>query len=705
MSPIDDLISVFSTISSYQSDHVSNLLVLDKSLSNELNFITDNKFSSFLKSANISKIIWYDEIGNLDDEDIKSIVFFINLNDNDKGLEKLTSLKSKISNLNIMNSNIHLILSHPLIQFSIDSYLSNVELSNLLTSYHLYNSLLYYEIQPSIYSLELPESGFKDLYLNASPAPIEALAKSLLQLYINSDFKLRITNLYILGELSSKFWEIYEKLKNDYLLNNLKDKELKIIDDIDEMLFLNIHSFYTRSTDLIVLDRSNDLVSCLLSQLSYSGLLNDFFDIETQLKPLTYDDRTIYFNDDIYNDIKDLNFSNVGTKLNKYAKNLQHKFEKFKNLQDLNEIKNFVNDLNSLKLTQSNVTNHTHLVDYILNSENFIDLNKHLDIPVLDELEDTKLDSYFTQLIEFQQDILSNQLSTPTILSKISCFLNTADATLYDIIKLIILTSIVKLGLKTSNFEFLNLELINKFGFETVTPIILNLQKLGIIQFVDLNEIANSHSHSFLSSFQNQNLIESNVQKIENFQTVSKNFNLLPINEDTNGYVVVDDNNTSATPVNADGNDNEEFTKLYNDADFGYPGYVPLFTRLIQSIYDRSFLPTTNTNQPHQHLIKYGWNNLNFENLNVTKTEKFLVPESKKKMFDSIIPPKLSTLSQTANKSIIIITVIGGITWSEISTIKYVLKKNPSTRDKQVTFLTTGMVTGSQILKSLNNVN
>lgn len=601
-------------------------------------------------------------------------------------------------------------MSHNSIDKALTKYLSLSGILGDLTSHHVWSTLLYLPISnEQIYSLEYsPDAAFKHLYLDDSALPLELLAKSLLQLYIESSYKLRITNIYLKGPKSVQFWEIYRRLLNSHL-QTLSDTQRKIIDDIDDMLFLNVHSFYTNSVDLISLDRSNDLISCLLSQLSYSGLCNETFDIKSQLtkiniKPDSTDSPSINLNDSndkIYPLIKYLNFSHVGPTLNKHAKILQLKFDDYKKLDNIDEMKNFVNELNNLKSLQSYVSKHTDLAAFIMHT--FEDINDTVSIPILDEPDDdigndtsisgpgfNVLHSYNKILIELQQDILSNQLSVSSAFNRITSLLNSFDSTtLSDVFKLVILTSIIKRGFKESEFLPLYNVIINKFGILKTLPILINLQKLKIIQFSNhfsAKSNPNSHPASFLT-FSALNPDPSATQNIQNFSLLVKSLSLLP---------------TYSEEITNPGVDSidQDFTTLYNDADFGYPGYVPIFARLVQSIYSRSFqLKDSNQQTESQRAIKYGWNNIDLEGLSSTTLQEFLVPDSKKKLFSSIIPPKISDL-KNSNKSTIIICAVGGITWSEIATIKYVLKSNPFTKDKSVIVLTTGLLTSDGFINS-----
>lgn len=668
MSPLDDLVSIFAAISTNQESR--NLLVLDRDISVHLNYLTNNKFSAFTTATHISRIVWIEDVANIQDGSPDSVVFLINLL-SDENIHKLNQLSTLLPQ---MKQNVHLIVAHPSLDTSLQRYLSIKGLLGDLTSYHVWKSLLYFKFD-DILSLEYPNAAFKDIYLDDSPVPLQLLAKTLLVEYIDSNYNLRITNVYLKGRMSARVWNIYEKLKAEHL-QSLSDTQRKVINDIDDTLFMDVHSFYNNSVDFICLDRSNDLIAALSSQLSYSGLLNETFNVETQLKPITFEGKLINLNDpsdQIFPLIKDLNFSHVGPILNQQAKHLQTEFSKRNDLKDIGEMKNFVGELSNLKKMQENVTKHTNLGEFIISK--FRGWNENTGVPELDQLIDPKQESYQSQIIEFQQDILANAANTNTLLNTLIDILNLQESSLFDVFKLLVLISIVKRGIKESEFLPVYNEMVCKFGLENVLPILLNLIKLKIVQFLS----GSNQQLPFLSFPTISNLEVSDAQNIHNFSLLAKALNLLPSSESESNT----DNNV--------------------DADFGYPGYVPIITRLVQSIYSRKFVDSIETIQGSEHAIKYGWNNLSLEHLTGETVQRFLVPERKANIFQSVVPPKVSSLQK--NKSTIIICFVGGITMSEVATIRHTLKSNSFTAHKNIRFITTGFLTSDQLIKSLNNAS
>ena len=714
---MDDLLSIFDSLP-------PSILVLDKSLSHILNHLTKNSFSTFINSAKIKKTSWLpDSLNNSSSSSLTTppltntpdtpIVFLINLLSNEN-LSKLLLLSNLIHNWKLSTLP-HLIVYHPLLDISLHSYISNIGLESQLASFNIWSTQLpsiSYSISNnlSIHSLDL-SFAFKDLYLNNSPIPLQLLANYLLNLNIENNYNLRITNTFLKGPLSNQFYSIYSRLLNSHILS-LPDSKRKIIDDIDDTIFADTNSFYNNSVHLISIDRSNDLLPCVLSQLSYTGIISEFFNLSSPIEPFnlptesetisnqqkTTSISSLFSNENqISNIIGDLNFSHVGPILNKNAKLLQSQLNKKDNLNNMDEIKLFVNDLSNLNSTKSLISTHTSIADLILSSLNKSPLQyqKPLNIPLLEDIplstHSDVLTSYYSRLMDLQHSILNNELNSISILKDLSLIISSYndDVQLYDIFKILILLSIVKNGINANDFaNYLYNDMIFKFNSTKVLPILLNLQKINIIVFNNSSNINlpsflslsknNQQSHIPLSQSTNSTLISS--QSITDFNTLSSTLNLLPIHEESSSPSMI--NNITD----------------YDDADFTYTGYVPILTRLIQSIYTRSFISSPDTDRA----IVYGWNNLDLSSLSTSTTQSFLVPQSKKQLFNSIIPPKISELSKIS-KSTIIIMAIGGITWSEISSIKYILAKNPLTKFKKIIILTTGIINSNQFISSLSN--
>ena len=84
------------------------------------------------------------------------------------------------------------------------------------------------------------------------------------------------------------------------------------------------------NTDLVVLERNLDFTSCIFNQLNYHGIIDDMFSIkfENIEQLLSNEISKSLANDKLYSqDLKHLNFSSIGLRLNKLAKYIQQQFK------------------------------------------------------------------------------------------------------------------------------------------------------------------------------------------------------------------------------------------------------------------------------------------------------------------------------------------------------------------------------------------
>ncbi|ANZ76007.1 BA75_02151T0 [Komagataella pastoris] len=650
--PVDDLFAIFDEINRKLNIQCDHLLILEKKLSQPINFLTP--FSTLQKVTRITKVIWLE---NLTDETLQaalkeftSIVFFCE--DSLQNVGRVAKLfRSTILPITETNSlmNISLITLGSLNQ-SIRLYLSELSLENDI-DYYSWDPILF-RIDSDLLSLN-SSSDLKKLYQLQSIEPLYTLANGLLQLVIHSNFKLRFTNKFIKGANSAKFYDIYQKLYTNYTLNKLSPERRKILEDVDETLFMDIHSFYNNQCDLFVFERSVDFITPLLTQLTYSGLVHDNFNVEYNTVNLKSE--TIPLNDELYQEIKDLNFTVVGSLLNSKAKSLQESFEERHKAKDIAQIKNFVSNLTNLTKEQQSLKNHTNLAEAVL-------------AKVHDEAgnsENPSEDSLFNQFLELQQDILSNKLDNKTTYKSIQTFLCKYNPPPLLPLRLMILSSIVKNGIRDHEFNALKKDFVDYYGVDYL-PVINTLAEL-----------------SLLTSKKSQPLEQNaNSQLIKDFHNLSIFLNLLPGTEETN---------------------------LLNptELDFALPGFVPIITRLIQSVYTRSFIgPNSNPVIPYiaGSNKKYNWKGLDIINTYLTGTmeSKLLIPKAKEQIFTHrTAAPSHSRKGVLRNEEYIIVVMLGGISYGELSTLRVAISKiNESMNlNKKLLVLTSSVLKSDDIIK------
>ncbi len=139
--------------------------------------------------------------------------------------------------------------------------------------------------------------------------------------------------------------------------------------------------------NLLLIDRSVDLITPLLTQLTYEGLIDEVFGIENtnvqlpadkfpvkedqkgQAKAMSAKDqqkpRKVALNsgDALYSEIRDINFSAVGPVLSREAKRITAQYEEHKSAKTVGEMKEFVHKLPHIQAAKTSLALHTGIAE------------------------------------------------------------------------------------------------------------------------------------------------------------------------------------------------------------------------------------------------------------------------------------------------------------------------------------------------------
>jgi len=159
---------------------------------------------------------------------------------------------------------------------------------------------------------------------------------------------------------------------------------------------------------LVVLDRGVDLVSALPTQLTYEGLLDELFRLDCASISLTEPENRVVplsSQEELYQELRGLNFNAVGPTLSRKAKSISAQFEERHEARTVREIKQFVDRLPGMQTAKTSLALHTTLAEMVkqrIDSEEFLhglELEQRLLVGggeagrYLDELEDLVLGS------------------------------------------------------------------------------------------------------------------------------------------------------------------------------------------------------------------------------------------------------------------------------------------------------------------------
>ena len=140
---------------------------------------------------------------------------------------------------------------------------------------------------------------------------------------------------------------------------------------------------------LLLIDRSVDLLTPLLTQLTYEGLIDEIFAIENTNVQLPADrfpakeetkgkgpappkdpqkPRKIILNsgDALYSEIRDINFSAVGPVLSREAKRITAQYEEHRSAKTVGEMKEFVHKIPHIQAAKSSLALHTSIAEVFM---------------------------------------------------------------------------------------------------------------------------------------------------------------------------------------------------------------------------------------------------------------------------------------------------------------------------------------------------
>lgn len=500
---------------------------------------------------------------------------------------------------------------------------------NLLVGNFLYNSDGGNMYSPDVYSMQ-----------SATRAILRDNMANCLQTLIK-ETKSTITDAIAFGEESKRLLHL--------LRQRIEASENEEEIFIKDTLYGDKYSGLEK--DIIVIERDMDPLTPLLTQLTYSGLLDDVYGLSSDGKVSGFDDITLkYQTDEIWDDLKFLNFGALGPQLNHMAKDLQDKYDARHKAESVGEIKQFVESLSSLQSKQKLLKTHTTLSSDLLQ-----EVEKSTSIQ-------------FNRLLELEQDILLGNLDHKTSCDNILELIYEGDVSLKRILRLMCLSSLCKYGLRDKDYEMMKRELIDTYGID----VCFQLERLA-------------HSGLCFSKSLLASLSKSAWNK--EYRYISTWLDTMPpIEEDGREVSNVNSNHDAANP---------------NDATFAYCGVVPLVTRFVQLLYDRSVLSKNYVSQQpyiisrRPSLAKTGGL---FEQIygeaNVAHEESWL-PDLKKNK-------KRVPIGQQDNKTndITIIAFLGGVTLGEIATLRFLQNSlHAKNINKRFIFVCDGVINGTRYIR------
>ncbi|XP_033333810.1 vacuolar protein sorting-associated protein 33A [Megalopta genalis] len=303
-------------------------------------------------------------------------------------------------------------------------------------------------------SMEL-SGAFKEFHLENDPTCLYQVAQAIHGLQRIYGKIPKITGR---GPAASKVWELLEKLNREEEDNKATSTQSTIIEH------------------LLLLDRSVDLLSPLVTQLTYEGLIDEIFGIKynavllpakrfhdsedspTAMSLKEKEQIILNSSEELFAEIKDKNFNGVGPVLSKKARDISSQLDGKYGDKSVQEIKQFVARLPHMLATKQSLAKHATIAEMIKEVTDSCSFLESLQIEqeLLNCIDTDKPNAYIEDLIAQQQPILK-------------------------VLRLLCIQSLTNSGLKLKLLDYYKREIIQTYGYQHL-PTMLNLERAGLLK-------------------------------------------------------------------------------------------------------------------------------------------------------------------------------------------------------------------------------
>ena len=409
---------------------------------------------------------------------------------------------------------------------------------------------------------------------------------------------------------------------------------------------------------LIIIDREVDFATPLLSQLTYEGLIDELFGINSNQAEVDSSivgtapapqlpgkapaapqqqglKRKIQLDssDKVYDQIRDANFGVVSSVLNKVARRLQTEYESRHGAKSTTELREFVGKLPGYQSEQQSLKMHTGLVEEIM---------KHTESDV------------FRRALDVQQNL--NSGSDPSSEHDTIEELIARDFPLRLILRLLCLESCLSGGFRPKDLDNFKRQILHAYGYQHL----LTLDALEKMQLLQTRTSAN------VLYIPNPLGAAADGGKT-NYAYLRKVLRL-----------IVEEVNEQDP----------------NDISYVYSGYAPLSVRLVQCIIQKQYLLSITKGAAAINGVGtagQGWQG--FEDaLKNAKGETF---NRIQKGNEQAVKARHMLAGSGAKKTVVVM-FLGGITFTEIAALRFLAKQEEGKR--KILICTTGLVNGNEIV-------
>ncbi|KAL9650605.1 hypothetical protein ABK040_006406 [Willaertia magna] len=322
----------------------------------------------------------------------------------------------------------------------------------------------------------LTELGvYGDLTIEEFPLDLIVFDPYILSMEISTSFKEctidgDFSSLYYVARSIMKLQTYYGLIPNvKYIGGNAKhvyDMMMRMKKQVGSQVFSVVPEINT----LILLDRNIDLITPMLTQLTYEGLIDEVLGgiknslFETDKAPEAKGAKKkvlLNSSDRVFDRVRHLNQQHVAIGLQEKAKEIDEKMkEKEEIKQSIEKIKKFTKELPILQEDKKNLEMHINIMQQLRGIIGKIPFRRSIQIQMglLEDDEKGVLD-YIEECIDRQQPLV-------------------------NVLRIICLYSLINGGIKTKNYDFIRKEIIQSYGLESMLTL-NNLEKVGMLKRYD----------------------------------------------------------------------------------------------------------------------------------------------------------------------------------------------------------------------------
>ncbi|KAK3911950.1 Vacuolar protein sorting-associated protein 33A [Frankliniella fusca] len=312
-----------------------------------------------------------------------------------------------------------------------------------------------YPFDSDLVSMEIPIT-FKEFHLENDPTTLHQAAQGLLMLQCLYGTIPRVTGI---GPAAQKVSNFLKRLSLEQSSCQNPSSSSIAPSQIDQV---------------ILLDRSVDLLTPLATQLTYEGLIDEIFGIQNNTvklpaehfsssndsTPYTADTKDIILNsgEELFAEIRDKNFSAVGPALSKKARQTKLQFDERHGDKTVQEMKQFVARLPSMMANKQSLAYHTTIAELV---KKVTDSHK------------------FLEALQTEQELM-NGIDTDKVHPFIEDCIDRKEP-LIKVLRLVCMQALTNSGLRSKVLEYYKKEILQTYGFQHALTL-SNLEQAGLLR-------------------------------------------------------------------------------------------------------------------------------------------------------------------------------------------------------------------------------